>query len=214
MSHKNSDQTLYYVYMQSILILSHTRLGLWLGLFVISYHNSIWVSHFWHACYMFCPSHPPWLYLPNTVWYKAHTVNLLIMQFTLPSHIAKEWLCILRIVCNTEVNCVWGKCSVTVCGQTANIALDTTVPTVPDTATQGLVLLLTFSDVDISCIVRLHSVGNEPQPGSVLSLLQFCNVCKCYATLLANHLAWSSFWNRISEQLCRLDWIQQTPNWN
>jgi len=45
-----------------------------------------------------------------------------------------------------------------------SIALDTMVPTVPDTfQRQGIALLLTFSDFDIICTMRLHSVGNQHQ---------------------------------------------------
>jgi len=46
--------------------------------------------------------------------------------------------------------------------QPGSIALDIMVPNVPDTSqSQGLVLLLTFSDFDIICTLPLHNVGNQ-----------------------------------------------------
>ena len=71
-------------------------------------------------------------------------------------------MCIVRMIHNTHlhrvgVNAVFPS----VARKPGSIALDTMVPTVPDTSqSQGLVLLLTFSDSDIICTKLLHSVGN------------------------------------------------------
>jgi hypothetical protein len=121
-------------------IIPLTRLGLWLGLFIVSYFNSAQVSHFRRTCYMFRPSRPPWLYLPNTVWWKAHILNILIMKFSPPSYIGYYSVCIVRMIHNTHVHRV-GVNAVfpSVARQPSSIALDTIVPNVPDTSqSQGL----------------------------------------------------------------------------
>jgi hypothetical protein len=38
-----------------------------------------------HACYMPCPSHPPWLYHSNYIWWRVKVMKLLIMQFSPPT---------------------------------------------------------------------------------------------------------------------------------
>ena len=69
---------------------------------------------------------------------------------------------ILRMTHNTHVHRVGVNAVFPfVARQPGSIALDTMVPTVPDTLqSQGLVLLLIFSDFGILRTVRLHSFGN------------------------------------------------------
>jgi hypothetical protein len=81
-------------FLTSILILSiHLRLGLPSGLFTsgspqISYMHSFSP----HSCYMLCPSHPPWLYHSNYIWWRVKAMKLLIMQFSPTScHFIPLW---------------------------------------------------------------------------------------------------------------------------
>jgi hypothetical protein len=56
--------------LRSTLILpSHLRLGI-----------------LFHACYMPCPSHPPWLDHSNYIWWRVHDMKLLIVQFSPTSY--------------------------------------------------------------------------------------------------------------------------------
>jgi hypothetical protein len=40
------------------------------------------ISHFPYVCYMFNPSHPPWFYHLNNIWWRVKFMKLLIMEFS------------------------------------------------------------------------------------------------------------------------------------
>jgi len=43
--------------------------------FRLSYQNFVYVSHLSHACYMSCPSRPPWFDHPNNVCWNVQVMN-------------------------------------------------------------------------------------------------------------------------------------------
>jgi hypothetical protein len=67
---------------RSILILSsHLHVRFSRGLFRFPDRSFVCVSNFFHACYMPRPSHPPWFYHPNIIWWSlklcGHSICLL-----------------------------------------------------------------------------------------------------------------------------------------
>jgi len=48
--------------------------------------NFVHISHLFHACYMCCPSHPPWFDHPNNILWSVQLMNRLIMQSSPASH--------------------------------------------------------------------------------------------------------------------------------
>jgi len=46
----------------------------------------VWNSHLFHAWYIPCLPHPPWLDHPNNIWWSIHIIKLLIMQSSSASY--------------------------------------------------------------------------------------------------------------------------------
>jgi hypothetical protein len=90
--------------LQSILILSfHLCLGLPSGLpFRFSDQNFVCISYLPHACYMCCPSHPPWFDHPINFLWSIQVMKLFIVQpcshYVIDTHIKYEkyLLCLLQ----------------------------------------------------------------------------------------------------------------------
>jgi hypothetical protein len=67
--------------LRPILIVStHLRLGLPSGSFLLAFPPMARMhSSSLHLCYIFCPSHPPWLDHSNYTWRRVKVMKLLIM---------------------------------------------------------------------------------------------------------------------------------------
>jgi hypothetical protein len=48
----------------------------------LSDQNFLWISHLSLVCCLLQPSHSPWFFHPNNVWWKTEMMKLLIMQFS------------------------------------------------------------------------------------------------------------------------------------
>jgi hypothetical protein len=71
----------------SLILTSHLILGFPNG-FRFSNQNFVRISYLRYACYMLRPCHLPSFYDPNSIWWRAQTVNLLIMHIpTVSTHI-------------------------------------------------------------------------------------------------------------------------------
>jgi hypothetical protein len=67
--------------LRCILILSsHIQLGVLSSLFPSGFTARILYAFVSHACYMFHPSHPPWLDHSDNIWQSVQVMKLLIMQ--------------------------------------------------------------------------------------------------------------------------------------
>jgi hypothetical protein len=52
----------------------------WFLPFTFSQNNSVCISYHSHACYMPCPSHPPWFDHTN-IWWRIQTIRILTVFF-------------------------------------------------------------------------------------------------------------------------------------
>jgi hypothetical protein len=81
---KPNQSSPYHPNLRSILILSPTYILIFLeATFLLAFPPISYMhSSLHHACYIFCPSHPPWLDHSNTIWRRVQVMKLLIMQFS------------------------------------------------------------------------------------------------------------------------------------
>jgi hypothetical protein len=49
------------------------------------FRQILYAFHTYHACYMPCPSHPPWIYLTNIILWSVQSMKLLTVQVFLSS---------------------------------------------------------------------------------------------------------------------------------
>jgi hypothetical protein len=71
-----------------LLLHSQLRLALLSGIFPSTFSNKIlYVFRLcFHACYLSCPSYPPWLYYSNCVWRSVKCIKLLFYSFSVSQY--------------------------------------------------------------------------------------------------------------------------------
>ena len=86
------DSPIHFLSIHFNIILSSTSRSSKLFLSIMSPQNPICTSPVSHTCHMSCPSHSSWFDQPNSIWWEACIMKLLVML----SSLVPCYLCLLR----------------------------------------------------------------------------------------------------------------------